>query len=96
MKIHPVFHISLLEPAPKDVPLERNLELEKDADEYEVERILDSRVIKNKIQYLIKWKNYLPEENTWELFNHLINSINLVEEFHRQNPGRPFLTQLRS
>ena len=49
MKIHPVFHISLLKPAPKNAPLEKNLELEKDSDEYEVEKILDSRIIKNKI-----------------------------------------------
>ncbi|RYP15236.1 hypothetical protein DL767_010348 [Monosporascus sp. MG133] len=54
MRIHPVFHISLLEPAPKDAPLKKNLEIEKDDNEYEVEKILDSRMVKNKIQYLVK------------------------------------------
>src|SRR5687767_7284700 len=40
INIHPVFHISLLKPALKDAPLERNLE---------IERILDFKMVKNKI-----------------------------------------------
>lgn len=37
-----VFHISMLEPAPEDAELDKNLELEEDPDEYEVEKIMDS------------------------------------------------------
>jgi len=34
---------------------------------FEVETILDERKnAKNEIEYLVKWKNYPPEENSWE------------------------------
>lgn len=39
-RTHPVFHISLLEPAPKNAMTAENIEIESDDDEYEVEQIL--------------------------------------------------------
>ena len=40
MRIHPVFHISLLEPAPRNAKLQTNANVETDENEYEVEQIL--------------------------------------------------------
>jgi hypothetical protein len=40
MRIHPIFHVSLLEPAPDNAKLETNIETEPEQ-EYEVEEILD-------------------------------------------------------
>lgn len=40
-RIHPVFHVSLLEPAPKNAELQEEIKIEETDDEYEVERILD-------------------------------------------------------
>jgi Chromo (CHRromatin Organisation MOdifier) domain len=34
--------------------------------EYLVETILDSRMVRNKIQYLVTWKGYPIYESTWE------------------------------
>jgi Chromo (CHRromatin Organisation MOdifier) domain len=34
--------------------------------EYLVETILDSRKVRNKTQYLVKWKGYPIYESTWE------------------------------
>ena len=33
--------------------------------EFEVEKILDTRLIKDRIQYLEKWKDYEDYNNTW-------------------------------
>ncbi|CAJ0953091.1 unnamed protein product [Ranitomeya imitator] len=33
--------------------------------EYIVEKILDSRVSRRKLQYLVKWKGYAQEDNSW-------------------------------
>jgi hypothetical protein len=42
-KIHPVFHISLLEPAPKHALIAENVEIDDDTEqEYEVEQISEN------------------------------------------------------
>ena len=37
-----------------------------DEDEFQVDRLLDKRTKNGKIEYLLSWKGYGPEENTWE------------------------------
>lgn len=39
---------------------------------FKFEKIIDKRKFKNKIQYLIKWKNYPSSENSWESRTELI------------------------
>jgi hypothetical protein len=89
-KLHPIFHISLLEPARGNAPvaLDSELQPEHDADVYDVETILDSRKVNNAVQYLIKWKGYEHTDNTWEPLQHL-RCPEKLEEFHRRNPGLP-------
>jgi len=50
----------LLEPAPKNVPLEKKTEVEADEDEFEVKKIPDLRKQGKSIQYLARWKDYGP------------------------------------
>jgi hypothetical protein len=86
MRIHPVFHVALLEPAPDSAPLDRQTKVTSD-EEYEVEKILDYQEIGGKPHYLVKWENYSDAENTWEPKRNLTkNCSDLLEEFHRQNP----------
>jgi Chromo (CHRromatin Organisation MOdifier) domain len=78
VKIHPVFHISLLSKT-------SNPESTSDEDlteEYEVEKILDKRIKKGVTEYLIRWKGYESEEDTWEPTNNL-NCHEIVTEFER-------------
>ena len=65
MKIHNVFHISLLEPgrdwdstktAPFSVIINNNKK-------YEVKEILDSRHYYGKLKYLVKWLEYSASNN---------------------------------
>ncbi|CAJ0968449.1 unnamed protein product [Ranitomeya imitator] len=89
--IHNVFHRSLLRryvapvvpsvdpPAP--VLVEGELE-------YIVEKILDSRISRRKLQYLVKWKGYGQEDNSW-VFASDVHAADLVRAFHLAHPGRP-------
>ena len=88
MRIRPVFHISLLEPAPADAPLETDIEMDPDQTDYEVEQILDVRKFGNQWRYLVKWKNYPSEENSWEPIKCLKDCPKRLEQFHQQNPQR--------
>jgi hypothetical protein len=46
---------------------------EYETDEYEVEKILDERQIRNQKQYLVKWLGYPSSENTWKSTKNLRN-----------------------
>jgi hypothetical protein len=82
-RIHPNFHVSLLEPAPTNAKLAENVEIEDEGEqEYEVEKILDSKKVSGRAQYLVKWKGYDTLENTWEPIENLTGCLKKVQEYH--------------
>ena len=87
IRLHPVFHISLLEKASQDEldngPIMDSIEVLPIEEEYEVEEIRAIRVEGNERQYLIKWKNYGEEHNSWEPKGHLEHSQTTLQQFHR-------------
>ena len=88
MKIHPVFHISMLEPYKKSSILGRlqapppPIEIDGE-EEFEVSEILDSRINRKKLEYLVYWQGYKVSERTWEPIANLINAHEMIQEFHR-------------
>ena len=80
MRIHPVFHVSLLRPyrASDRDDEARPPPLEIDGEpQYEVEQLLEMRAIKRgratKREYLVKWRGYPYYEATWEPEANLID-----------------------
>lgn len=98
-RIHDVFHVSLLVPFKRNRFSGRHLSLPppdiiNDAPEYEVEEILDSKIYRKKLYYLVHWKGYDISERTWEPTENLENAKELVSKFHHQNPSKPKKRQL--
>jgi hypothetical protein len=95
MRVHPVFHVSLLEPyhqssitsrrQPDPPPIEVEGELE-----YVVERILDSRIVNGRLKYHVDWEGWGPSDRTWEDHDELNrHAKDAIADFHQRCPGRP-------
>ena len=99
MKVHPVFHVSLLESYHVNelsdrvqAPLSAVIIIteEGEAEEYEVEAILRTWLFYENLQYLIWWKGYTgPEAVQWCSPEDVINAEELVNQFHQKHPDMP-------
>ena len=94
MKLHNVFHVSLLEPYKTSTIRNRHRPprppiIIDSSEEYEAEKILDSKHFRKQLKYLVKWEGYPVSENSWEPAAHLKNAPDLVKEFHRRYPDKP-------
>ena len=93
--IHPVFHASLLNPYQRNkIEGRRQLnppppEIVNGELEYKVETILDSKIQRNKLRYLVDWKEYGPEERTWETAENLENAKESINAFHHRHLNHP-------
>ena len=56
----------------------------KGEEEYKIEKILNRRKIWGKDKFLVHWKGYTVEGDTWEDRGNLKNTGKLVEEFERE------------
>ena len=49
--------------------------------EWEVEKILNKRKVRGVVKYLVQWKGFTAEHNSWEKEEDLENAKELVAEF---------------
>ena len=62
---------------------------EDEEDNYEVEQIVDSRRVRGKVQYRVRWVDYSEMEDTWEVFEALDNCQDKLREYREAFPRKP-------
>ena len=109
-RIHDVFHSSLLEPFHENeipnriIPPPPAIELENTTElEYEVAQIKDCKRVGKGFKYLVGWKGYGVDHDTWEPPIHVEHCEQLLKDFHNRYPTKPqprnnsrHLTQFKS
>ena len=94
IKIHPVFHVSLLEPHvantfPGRVVAPPPAIQVDGVEEFEVHSVLDSRFNRRKLEYLVDWVGYDASDQSWEPANALNNAKDAIAAYHQKFPSRP-------
>ena len=96
--VHPVFHVSMLEPAsPNTIPnrIQPPPVIVDGEPEFEISEVLDSKIDNRwkacKLLYLIQWTGYegTDEETSWILATELDHASKLVQDFHKSYPTKP-------
>ena len=90
-KVHPVFNITMLRRFEPDQikerpkPAQPDPVIDEEGEEvYEVERILDRRERRGRSEYLVSWKEFGLEHNSWEPERNLKGAQRLISQFNRQ------------
>ncbi|MBW0470849.1 hypothetical protein O181_010564 [Austropuccinia psidii MF-1] len=94
--IHPVFHISLLEPVKTSKIPNRHqappppIIMEKE-EEWQVSQIIDSKLKRGKLWHLVEWKVFSqePDRSTWEPTENLKNCPEPIKYFQSLYPEKP-------
>jgi len=88
VKIHPVVNVSRIrryvgqvEGQKKEQPLPVII---KGEEEWEVERILNKQRVRGKDKYLVCWKGFMAESDTWEGRENLKNAKEAIGEFEKE------------
>ena len=88
MRIHPVVNVSRIvryrEQVKGQKKEEGKLVKVEGVEEWEVEKILNKKKIRGVEKYLIRWKGFTAEGDTWERRENLKNAEESIEEFERR------------
>jgi len=85
MRIHPVVNVSWVVQYRKQVEGQKKEEAKpievEGVKEWEVEKILNNRKMRGVNQYLVCWKGFIAENDTWEREKDLKHARELVDKF---------------
>ena len=87
MRIHPVVNVSRIVRYKEQIKGQKKEEGKpvevEGVEEWEVEKILNKKKIRGVEKYLIRWKGFTAENDTWERKENLKNAEEALEEFEQ-------------
>ena len=91
-RIHDVFHASLLTPVRENDTHGPNFalpppDLVEGEEEFEVQEILDARLKRKKVEFLVKFRGFSEPE--WEPAEHLTHCNDALSDFYKLRPDAP-------
>jgi len=58
--------------------------------EYVIEKIKTTEIKDGRVKYLVSWKGYGPDEDTWEPYENLKDGgVRVARQFHLDNACKP-------
>ena len=88
VKIHLVVNVSRIQIYVGQVEGQRKEQpapvIIKGEEEWKVERILNKQQIREKNKYLVQWKGFIAESDTWKGKKNLGNAKEVVKEFEKE------------
>jgi len=88
VRIHPVVNVSRIRRYKEQVRGQKKqlalLVIIEGEEEYEVKKIINKRKKYSKWEYLVRWKGYMAEEDSWEREENLKNAKEAVEDYERE------------
>ena len=85
MRIHPVVNVSRIVWYKEQVEGQKKEEGKpvevEGVEEWEVEKILNKKKIRGAEKYLVRWKGFTAEGDTWEKIENLKNAEEAIKEF---------------
>ena len=93
-QLHPVFNVIKLSTALEDLILGKKLQappppiVVDGEEEWEVEEILNSRWHQRRFQFLVKWKGFSREHNSWEVASD-VKAPDLIMEYYWKHLAAP-------
>jgi len=93
-QLHPVFNVVKLSATPEDLILGRKPQapsppiVVNGEEEWGVEEILNSCWHWRRFQFLVKWKSFSREHNSWEVASN-VKAPDLIAEYYWKHPAAP-------
>jgi len=88
IKIHPVVNISKIHRYIRQVEGQRKEQpapiIIEGEEEWKVERILNKQWVREKDKYLVRWKGFTAESDTWEGRENLENMKETIKEYEKK------------
>ena len=95
LRIHPVFNVADVHPffesiIPGQTSVPPEPVIVDEETRYEVEEVLNSKLLRGKLHFLIKWKGFTDEHNSWEPEANVLPGLEkLVKKYYSDHPSAP-------